>query len=232
MRGMQLLELTLPTPEENLALDQALLEEAERDADAGEVLRLWEPQSPLVVVGRSSRIDVEVQEHACRERGVPVLRRSSGGAAIVTGPGCLMYAVVLDLELRPHLRTIDQAHAFVLGTLSRALGAILPGVSREGTSDLAWQGRKFSGNSLRVKRNHLLYHGTLLYDFPLPLISELLATPPRQPAYRASRTHTEFVVNLPLARSQIRQAIIEAWQAYPISSSKLSSASESLSSDS
>ena len=26
---------------------------------------------------------------------------------------------------------------------------------------------KFSGNSLRVRRTHLLYHGTLLYDFSL-----------------------------------------------------------------
>ena len=30
--------------------------------------------------------------------------------------------------------------------------------------------RKFSGNSLRVKRTHLLYHGTLLYAFDLALI--------------------------------------------------------------
>ncbi len=37
------------------------------------------------------------------ELGIPVLRRASGGAAIVIGPGCLMYALVLSYELRPSL---------------------------------------------------------------------------------------------------------------------------------
>jgi len=66
-----------------------------------------------------------------------------------------------------------------------------------GTSDLAVAERKFSGNSSRVKRGHLLYHGTLLYDFPLGLISDCLRTPPRQPHYRERRSHGEFVNNIP-----------------------------------
>jgi lipoate-protein ligase A len=213
---MQLLDLTLPTPQENLALDEALLEELESGSRSAEVLRLWEPAAPLVVIGRSSHVAVEVNQEACRQRGIPILRRPSGGAAIVTGPGCLMYAVLLDLELRPHLRAIDEAHAFVLGKLAWALSRLLPGVSRRGTSDLALEDRKFSGNSMRVKRSHILYHGTLLYDFPLPLISELLAPPPRQPEYRRSRPHDEFLMNLPLNRQQLRDALIEAWQVHSL----------------
>ena len=49
---------------------------------------------------------------------IPILRRSSGGAAIVAGPGCLMYAVVLSYEARPELRDISRAHAFVLDRLA------------------------------------------------------------------------------------------------------------------
>ena len=48
---MKLLDLTLDSPAENLALDEALLEQAEADGPQ-EVLRLWEPESPLVVMGR------------------------------------------------------------------------------------------------------------------------------------------------------------------------------------
>ena len=51
----------------------------------------------MVVVGRSSRLDEEVHLDACRAAGVPVLRRPSGGAAIVSGPGCLMYALGAEL---------------------------------------------------------------------------------------------------------------------------------------
>ena len=82
---MRYLDLTLPTAAENLALDEALLEEAEAAGGPTEMLRLWESPQPLVVVGRSSRIDAEVRVDACRASGIPILRRASGGAAIVAG---------------------------------------------------------------------------------------------------------------------------------------------------
>jgi lipoate-protein ligase A len=237
---MKLLELTLPTPEENLALDEALLDQAEADEDSFEVLRLWEPEEPFVVVGRSSRLAEEVKGDECRRRGIPVLRRSSGGTSVVAGPGCLMYAVVLSLNARPELRAIDHAHRFVLGRIAAALGPLVPGVRCRGTSDLVFDRErkcptgsadgsracensetpqvvspslKVSGNSARVKRNWLLYHGTLLYNFPIELIETCLPQPPREPDYRAGRSHERFVTNLPIGRGDLRQAMITGWQA-------------------
>jgi lipoate-protein ligase A len=207
----------LATPAENLALDEALLDGAEDAAETGgeprETLRLWEPQAPFVVIGRSSRIADEVDLAACRRRGVPVLRRVSGGATIVTGPGCLMYSLVLSYSRRPSLRMIDEAHCFVLTRMADALRHLCPGVNPAGTSDLVIDGRKFSGNSMRCRREYLLYHGTLLYDFPLTLISQLLKTPPRQPAYRAERKHADFVTNFPATAGQLRDAICRVWKA-------------------
>ncbi len=230
---MRTLDLTLETSTENLALDEALLDEAECAGEPLETLRLWEPAEPMVVVGRSSRIDDEVRLDVCRKRRIPVLRRTSGGAAIVTGPGCLMYAVVLSFQRRPSLRMIDHAHAFVLGKLVSALRPHVPEVGCRGTSDLALGDLatgelatgdlalgdlatgdlKFSGNSIRSKRDHLLYHGTLLYDFSLQLIEDCLRTPPRQPDYRGGRPHAKFVANLPLSSSVIRRAVIQAFDA-------------------
>jgi lipoate-protein ligase A len=219
---MQLLDLTLPSPAENLALDEALLESAEEEDSERESLRIWELPQPVVVVGRSSRIEKEVNEHACIQRDIPILRRSSGGAAIVAGPGCLMYALVLSLRARPELKDIGRAHAFVLNRLRESLAASQGkpnAISRAGTSDLVIRDdrspslvRKFSGNSLRMKRTHLLYHGTLLYGFDLSLISECLLTPPRQPEYRGVRSHREFVANLPAKREQVVNAVTAAWQ--------------------
>lgn len=210
---MQLLDLTLPTAAENLALDEALLEAAEAGDGPREVLRLWEGTQPMVVVGRASQVAVEVDVAQCRRRGIPIFRRTSGGAAIVTGAGCLMYAVVLSYQLRPHLRMIDAAHRFVLDTVAEGLRASLgEQVQRCGISDLAIDGRmKFSGNSLRCCRSHLLYHGTLLYGFPLELIEACLLTPPRQPEYRAGRGHGEFVTNVHATGDQLRRAITGAW---------------------
>ena len=210
---MRYLDLTLPTPAENLALDEALLDEAEGAGCAVETLRLGEPERPMVVVGRSSRAGVEVHLDFCRREGIPVLRRASGGAAVVSGPGCLMYGLVLSYRLHPALRAVDQAHRFVLEKIASALRTLVPEVACRGTSDLALGELKFSGNSMRVKRDHLLYHGTLLYAFPLELIEACLAMPPRQPDYRNGRSHGVFVANLPLAAPAIRQALLTAWDA-------------------
>ncbi len=208
---MHLLELTLPTAAENVALDEALLEQAEADGGDQEVLRIWEAPEPMVVIGRSSRIADEVDVAKCKSLGIPVIRRSSGGAAIVAGPGCLMYAVVLSYARRPHLVRLDEAHRAVLEPLAGALAQQLPGIIKAGTSDLAVAGKKFSGNSLRCKRTHLVYHGTLLYDFPLALVADLLKTAPRQPAYREGREHDAFVCNLPLDRAALYNAIRAAF---------------------
>ena len=209
---MHLLDLTLDSPAENVALDEALIEQAEQSVNPVEIVRIWEPHEVMVVVGRSSKVNDEVRLDRCRQKAVPVLRRSSGGAAIVTGPGCLMYGLVMSYQLRPSLRTIDNAHQTVLAALASSLARYVPGVRRAGISDLVTADElKFSGNSLRCRRNYLLYHGTLLYDFPLHLIDRYLGTPPRQPDYRRGRDHTNFVTNLPLSGKQVREAVMQTW---------------------
>ncbi len=108
---------------------------------------------------------------------------------------------------------IDRAHRFVLETIAAALNRREPGVKRAGISDVVLGDRKFSGNSLRCKRDHFLYHGTLLYNFPLAQIGELLKMPARQPYYRQKRSHSEFLMNLPLKADQLRQALTSAFDA-------------------
>jgi lipoate-protein ligase A len=210
---VKLLDLTLETPEENLALDEALLDEADEAGRPTEVLRLWEPTQPIVVVGRSSRVSAEVDCERCRQMGITILRRCSGGATVLTGPGCLMYALVLSYERRPALRMISEAHRFVLESMSSMLASIVSGVQPRGTSDLTVSGRKFSGNSMRAKRTHLLYHGTLLYDLPLGLIAKCLRMPPRQPDYRQERSHDDFLTNLPTSAGKLRSTLKEGWRA-------------------
>lgn len=208
---VKLLDLTLETPEENLALDEALLDEADEADGPMEVLRLWEPSQPIVIAGRSSRVSAEVDCDQCRKLGITILRRCSGGATVLTGPGCLMYALVLSYERRPALQMISEAHRFVLETLSNMLASAVSGVQPRGTSDLTVSGRKFSGNSMRAKRTHLLYHGTLLYDFPLGLVSKCLRMPPRQPDYRQERSHDDFLTNLPASAAELRNTLKKAW---------------------
>lgn len=214
---MQFLNLTLPSLAENLALDDALLKTADEMAleqrTASELLRVWQTNELGVVVGRSSRTADEVFLDRARKLNIPVMRRCSGGATVVIGPGCLMYTLLIDLRARPALRMLDEVHHYVMDRMLQAIQPILPSVSSSGTCDLVFNNRKFSGNSLKVGRNWTLYHGTVLFDMQLSWLDQLLRHPPREPAYRQGRRHSEFVTNIQVDGPSLIQALRRVWLA-------------------
>ena len=210
---VNLIDLSLSTTAGNLALDQWLLDTADDGQPGPGVLRLWENPVPAVILGRSSRIREEVHVAECERRSIPVLRRVSGGASVVIGPGCLMYSIVLDTRNWPQLKMLDHTHRFVMARIRDAVARCGIDVRFQGTCDLTLDHRKVSGNSLRLKRHCLLYHGTLLHDFQVDLLGHLLGTPPRQPDYRDGRPHAEFVTNLPVGGEDLKRALAAVWQA-------------------
>lgn len=210
---MHLLDLTLSRPAEDLALDEELLSLGERGQLDDEVLRLWDAQQTFVVLGRSGQTQRELHLDACQADDVPVLRRSSGGGTVVAARGCMFFSLVLSLERRPGLRMIDTAHQYVMQSVQRALSSELPRLNVSGSCDLTLDGRKVSGNSMRIRRNWLLYHGTLLLDMDISLMKRYLRHPPREPDYRDGRPHEDFVANLNLDRSTIAGLLTEHFAA-------------------
>ncbi len=205
---MKLLDYSLPTAAENLALDEALLVRAD---EGGEVLRLWESPAVAVVVGSGGSVGIDVNTAACAADSVPVLRRASGGGTVVLGPGCLCFSLVLGYTHAPGLSEIPASNRYILARVVRALAPVV-GAKVEGTSDLAAGGVKFSGNAQQRKRTHFLHHGTLLCGFDLAFVSKYLNPPERQPDYRRDRTHAEFVANLPVSVEDAKRLLIAEWQ--------------------
>ncbi len=209
---MECLDLTLPTPEENLAADEALWEAVE--AGGAEVLRFWESSTPFVVLGYANRAEREVDLAACRARRVPVLRRCTGGGTVLQGPGCLNYTLALRIEERGPTAGIPGTNLWVLNRHAAALGALLnQPVRRRGETDLAIGERKFSGNAQRRGRRALLFHGTVLLDLDLALVAAVLPAPSRAPDYRGGRAHADFLMNLHLPATAVKEALRRAWQA-------------------
>lgn len=204
---MRLLDLTLPSALENLALDEALLVAADT---GGEVLRFWENPGVAVVLGAGGSVAHDVNVSACEADAVPILRRASGGGTVLVGPGCLCFSVVLSYDSEPGLHDITGSNRYVLGQVCNALPIA---ATIAGTSDLAVQGVKFSGNAQQRKRTHFLHHGTLLCGFDLTLMTKYLNPPERQPEYRRDRPHAEFVMNLPLSAAEVKRSLIEQWHA-------------------
>lgn len=210
---MQTLDLTLPSPAENLALDEALLLEAE-DGAVGEMLRFWTSATPFVVVGIGGKVEQEVHLSACEARGIRVLRRCSGGGTVVQGPGCLNYSLILPIKEGGPLTSIHATNQQVMARNATALSQLVRGkVTVEGHTDLAIERIKVSGNAQRRLRNHLLFHGTFLLDFDLSLITELLPTPVLQPDYRRDRSHGGFLGNLEIDADDLKSALAHTWEA-------------------
>jgi lipoate-protein ligase A len=219
---MFLLQHDFDDPAESLALDEALLEWSESQPNgASEALRLWELHQPAVILGRSSRAADEVDQAYCAAQRIPILRRTSGGAAVMLGSGCLVYSVVVDLVRRPELRDIRVAHCVTLRQLVAAIARVGVKTQPAGTSDLVLAGaaevpaalRKCSGNSLRFSRTRLLYHGTVLCQFDVGAIGGALPFPPRSPEYRNGRSHHDFLANIGVPTAALRDALAAEWNA-------------------
>src|SRR5579862_6704690 len=148
---MKLLNLTLASPAENLACDEALLNRSE--AGGGEILRFWEPREFFVVVGYANKVELEVNVAACRAHDIPVFRRCSGGGTVLQGPGCLNYTLILQIAAHPMLANISSANRFIMeqnrGAIASEVRSQKPeiGISVCGHTDLVLGDRKFSGNS-------------------------------------------------------------------------------------
>jgi lipoate-protein ligase A len=208
---MHLLDLTLPTLAENLALDEALLLDAE--AGGPELLRLWRWPHYAVVLGAGGRIADDVDEAACQADGVPILRRASGGGTVLLGAGCLIFSLILRFDRDPALSDLHASYRFILGRILTGLAPFALELAFQGSSDLTLGERKFSGNAQQRKRTHLLHHGTLLYAFDAEPAQRYLKAPPRQPEYRRQRSHADFLMNLPIGAETLEQVLREIWQA-------------------
>ena len=206
----------LPSADPALLLgwDDAFLDSA--DQGGPETIWFWESPAPFVVVGYGQQVEREVDTEACRHRGIPVLRRCSGGGTVVQGPGCLSYGLALRIDPAGPTATITGTNHWVMERQRRAMATLLgDAVHVRGHTDLtlatASGERKFSGNAQRRKRDALLFHGTILLHFDLPLIADVLRPPSLEPDYRGKRSHLDFVVETGLAKSAVIAALCSEW---------------------
>ena len=225
---MNFLDLTLPTPAENLACDEALLDWREKSGGGG-ILRFWESPEVFVVLGYANKVAAETNVEACKANAIPVLRRCSGGGTVLQGQGVLNYSLILKIEEGTPTASINSANRFIMERNRAAIEKTLPShlspltskVLVQGHTDLALitdhsslsTSRKLSGNAQRRKKDFLLFHGTFLLSFDISLAEKYLAMPSLQPAYRQHRSHADFIMNLSVPAETVKRELRSAWNA-------------------
>jgi len=201
------IDLKTEVPAVGLALDEILLEDA-RDGREGTV-RFW-VNDRAVIIGRSQMLADEVDvEAAVRER-VPMIRRISGGGAVVHYPGNLNMSLVVGDGRR--LGSVEQAFHGIGSALVRGLKRICVPASARG-SGLYVGDAKIGGAAQARRGSAALYHTTILVRrCPIPLERLLLALRsgyrPRGVASQPHRiTSLEDVIGRPATLPEVVGAI-------------------------
>jgi lipoate-protein ligase A len=144
-----------------MALEEALLESVA--AGGVPTLRFWRWEPSAATVGRFQATEREVDLQLCRELGVDVVRRMSGGGAVYHGKGQeFVFSITAPVGLFP--QDLPRTYAVVLGHVQEGLRVMGIDTWLKDSNNLMVGQRKISGSSQRRSRGSLQLHGTVLYE--------------------------------------------------------------------
>ena len=199
MSALRVLLHTAPSPQEDLALEEAI----HLAVEAGEspnTWRLWQAELPALVLGTGQEAAREVDLNAAADERAAVVRRHSGGGAVLIGPGVLNYSAFYAFRDLPGSETIRGAMSAALRPILAVLANWKLNAREAGLSDLVLVGdggvRKISGNAQARKKSSVVVHGTLLADPDWTRLARLLRYPSKAPDYRLNRGHRGFLTSL------------------------------------
>lgn len=174
------------------------------------VFMLWQNE-PSIIIGRHQNTAAEIDGDYVRNRGIHVVRRITGGGAVYHDFGNINYSVI---SLQREWGADSAAH--FTAPIVNALKALGIDAEFSGRNDILANGLKVSGCARSVPRDHTLFHGTLLFDTDLEILSQALRPDPDKiiskgiksvrarvgnlrsmlPAEKASMTMSEFTRHL------------------------------------
>ena len=174
------------------ALHMALDEVLAREVDTGRrppTLRIWEWAAPAVIIGSFQSLRNEVDAEQARELGITVVRRISGGGAMLAEPGkTITYSLYAPGSLVAGM-SYAESYAYlddwVIGALTGDLGL---NVWYRPLNDIAsTQGKIGGAAQKRLAGGTVLHHVTMAYDMDPAVMMRVLRSGGRSCQARESR---------------------------------------------
>ena len=157
-------------------------------------IKVYCPDKTMVVMGRASKVDIELNENVCLSDGREIFRRHGGGCSVVLDKGNVIVSLALPLkgigDNNRHFGVISQ---WLIENMEKTG---LQGIKHDGISDLVLDNRKVAGSCIYRTKDVLYYSVSILADADTSLYSRYLKHPPREPEYRKGREHKDFVLSL------------------------------------
>ena len=150
---------------ENLAFEEYFL----KKEDIREpVLMLWRNR-PTIVVGAFQNTHEEICEEFVKANKIDVVRRTSGGGAVYHDLGNLCFSFIME-----HGDFTNTDYSAFLKPVVEALRGMGIQAGINGRNDLVLGDAKISGSAVRIYKNRVLFHGTLLFSSDLEILSRAL----------------------------------------------------------
>lgn len=136
----------------------------------GDAFFIWRVR-PTVIIGRNQDLEAEVNLEYCKDHGVKIVRRKSGGGCVYSDMGNIMVSYISSKE--------DTASVFerYLSAMTECLRSLGLDAEKSGRNDILVQGRKVSGNAVHQLPDRTIVHGTLLYDTDLDALEQAIRPP-------------------------------------------------------
>lgn len=194
---------------------------------------------PTVIFGRNQVLEAEVNTAYCRDHGVEMYRRKSGGGCVYSDGGNIMLSYITPIGGAPqgeptsdsHIHSQNQRYkenrrtavtqgvAFIfdkfLNLLSLALRRLGLDAQRSGRNDILIRGRKVSGNAFYLLPGAGIVHGTLLFDSDLDAMTQAITPSKSKIESKGVASVRQHVTNLKTELEAIgRPMSMEAFRKY------------------
>jgi lipoate-protein ligase A len=205
---------------ENMAVDRALLDDADRNGSS--ILRLYRWDPPCLSFGRNEAAATYYDRAQIERLGIDVVRRPTGGRA-VWHEHEVTYAVAAPIEMFGSLR---EAYCAIHERIARALRTMGADVSLAPKHPPAYPptrlpacfstaiggeilagGRKLVGSAQVRQRGAFLQHGSILLDGS----QERIAAISRRPSAVSQATTLSEVLGRPVTFDEVAEAIVREW---------------------
>ena len=174
-------------PAFNLALEEYVLRHMDPEQD---YLLLYRNE-PSVIVGRNQNVLEEVHDSYLRQKGIPILRRLSGGGTVYHDPQNLNFSFVTRYE-PSRLHNFRFFNTPVVRIL-RNLG--VPAEMND-RNDILAGGRKISGSAQFSSKGRMFSHGTLLFNSELEELDRVLSVRMKHIRSKSHKSVRSTVANI------------------------------------
>ncbi|WEG08216.1 biotin/lipoate A/B protein ligase family protein [Microbacterium horticulturae] len=162
------------SPRMNLALDEVLTTRV-GDGRRNPTLRMWEWNESAVVIGSFQSLRNEVDPEGARKHGYDVVRRVSGGGAMMMGANSIVtYSLSVPASLVSGM-TFADSYAFLDDWVLQALRSLGIDAEYQPLNDITGPSGKIGGAAQkRFANGGVLHHATLSYDMDGQVMTEVL----------------------------------------------------------